>query len=1242
MPVITSQALVAKNKAGNGLRNNDKGSNKANREAIKKLVDLLRKAGPELAREDEAIKWMFDSYADNLNTVVTTSVNDNTRPKVDSALNRLGEFNGSISRVDTATKRTGYDSLISVLPAIGSSKAELDSLLNVANGVLELGLEKTVLKPFDPQEEARRAQERQQQEQERQRREQERQRLEQERRQQLEEQARIRREAEERQRQEQERIRLEQERIRQEEIRRREEELKRQEEARQRKEQRVQDIKNQREAFLKEDYENTNYESQDVDALKIEPDYKERAEAIEEAEKVLSNENILDGEKEQFRRRLNDDALNRRRQEKEEAELLAEDAAEKEQPLSQTKTVMISESLRESFYKRYPASDLLTATDASGNEYKGTEKILETLAGSNKKLFISIPTDGEQRCTCLQGEEGKLLISKGPVVQGYTDADMVTADPEPGLAGDFERFVAENGIESAVGEDGTVYTRKDDMLNALYGSSKLMLFGKDKEYAFAVKRFGDSLMTTERADQMQMEPDWVSPDRVPENKKLFGIKDSDIAYAVGRDGKRFETPEAIREEIKNGEGLLRVYTLQDKEAPYVMDYKNGFAAVTKYPVHESQIDKLTDDDYEGCAPEEIEEKYILNWKESDVAFAMDANGKRYNTPEEIKLALYGEDKTLQVYTREKGENGEYSVSDLPYAVEKKNGRFFISPEKVPKYEDQMKALGEQLSGMDDEAFEQAYKTMDAKQFLANHWNMEEMTGEAVLLAGIGFDFKKSRIDFALDENGKLYESPEDMIREFDKPDDKTLFVFDSSGDLPYAIQKKDGLFYKSDEPISTRNILPDSYAFTPAKSLKADELGNRTDATEYFALKDQKDDAGKKLKYYNKEIERLTGKKNAGTPKPPQTPVKPHLGAWNTFVRGLKKVVTFGFGDETDAYKEYSDKKRIYLNDLKTLPERQKEFELKSEEYKEFMKTYEADLKEAEAGRDKAQTRLDKVNSDLSRASGGLSRDDMDSSKRKVIQYRDRIEAKLEAVKDLREKGRITPDNIFANTWLKGAQCKGKPASDPKAREALYEHLASGIVQDDILDRRFLGASKQAQTSDALDERKVEPLNNGKAVEALRNDKDLQDILNSLRNEPINPGYIKRRYAERVAFRERDAARDSNVLSQALKTMEKEFGQQEPSEKAFDEIIRYKTIIGYITSPSAKYDNVKKGLGTVFAMKPTEEDKKQFREAFEAVKAEGKGPMGLKELNKAINEKYVQIEDAKEAQAQNGGPQNQL
>ena len=1242
MPVITSQALVAKNKAGNGLRNNDQGSNKANREAIKKLVDLIRKAGPELAKEDEAIKWMFDSYADNLNTVLTTSINNNTRQRVDRALERLDGFSNSLSRQDAATKITGYQSLVNVLPAIGSSKAELDSLLTAANGVLELGLEKTVLKPFDPQEEARRAQERQRQEQERIRREEQERIRREEQERQRQEQERIRREEQERVRLEQERIRKEQERVRLEEEKRREEERQRQEQERQRKEQRVQDIKNQREAFLKEDYINTDYESKDVDALKIESDYKERVATLAEAEKVLSNDNILDGEKEQFRRKLNDDALNRRRQAKEEAELMAEEAAKDEKPLSQTKAVMISESLRESFYKRYPATDLLIATDAYGNEYKGTEKILETLAGSDKKLFIRIPTDGEQRCRCLQGEDGKLLISMGPVIQGYTDADMITADPEPGLAGEFERFCSENGIESAVGEDGTVYTKKEDMLNVLHSSSKLMLFGKDKEYAFAVKRFGDSLLATERADQMQMDPDWVSPDRVPETKKLFGIKDSDIFYAVNKDGKRFETPEAIRDEIRNGEGLLRVYTLQDKEAPYVMDYKKGFAAVTKYPVHESQIGKLTDEDYDGCVPEEIEEKYILSWKESDVAFAMDANGRRYNTPEEIKLALYGEDKTLQVYTREKGENGEPAVSELPFAVEKKNGRFFISPEKVPRYEDQMKALGEQLSEMDDELFAQAYKSMDAKQFIGNHWTIERPTGEELLAAGVGIDFSKSRIDFALDADGNVYEGPEAVIKELDKPDDRTLFVFDSSGDLPYAVRKKDGVFYKSDDQISTRNILPESYAFTPAKSLKADELGNRTDATEYFALSDQKDDAGKLLKFYNKEIERLKSTKKGGVPDPPQQPVKPRLGVWNTFVRGLKKVVTLGFGDETAAYKDYAAKKTTYLNDLRTLPERQKEFEAKKLEYEKFMKEYEAKLKEAEEGRDKAQTRLDKVKVDLSRASGGLSKDDMDASKRKVMQYRDQIEAKLEAVKDLREKGRITPDNIFANTWLKGAQCKGKPASDPKAREALYEYLASGIVQEDILDHRFMGINKQAQTSDALDERKVDPLNTGKAVETLRNDKDLQDILNRMGNEAMDPGYIKRRYAEKVASRDFEAARDRNVLTQAMKTMDREFGKQEPTEEAFDEIIRYKKIIGFITSPSAKYDNVKKGLGQVFAMKPTEEDKKVFREAFDAVKAEGKGPMGLDEMNKAVNEKYIQIEQAKEAQRHNGGPENQL
>ena len=76
-----------------------------------------------------------------------------------------------------------------------------------------------------------------------------------------------------------------------------------------------------------------------------------------------------------------------------------------------------------------------------------------------------------------------------------------------------------------------------------------------------------------------------------------------------------------------------------------------------------------------------------------------------------------------------------------------------------------------------------------------------------------------------------------------------------------------------------------------------------------------------------------------------------------------------------------------------------------------------------------------------------------------------------------------------------------------------------------------------------------------------------------------------------------------------------------------------------MTSNAQKYDNVKKGLGQVFAMKPTEEKKGHFREAFEELKAEQKGPMGLAEMNKAINEKYIKIEEQKELQEQVGGPQ---
>ena len=1051
MAVITRQELVKKNKAGNGLRNNDVGNNRENNAAIKKLAEILKNAAPKVAEDDEAYELSLNMYSNAFQTMATTAINSNNEGKIHGALRDLGGFEEGLSFTDPITKQTGYEMIVKTLPSIGSSKEEFDSLLRTANGVLELGLEKSILKPVDPQEQARQeAERRRQQELERQRREEERRRQEELERQRREELERQRQEEERRRQEELERQRREEERRRQEEERRRQEEERRLQEE-QRKQQRVQDIKNQREAFLKEDYNGTDYWDPKVAPLKMEADYKEKQDAIEKATEVLNNENILDGEKEKYRRYINDQALNRRRQEKEEAALMAEDAAKHEEPIVQTKAQFIS-------------------------------------------------------------EDSGLDLS--------------------------ERFVKiwdENGIESAQDADGNVYKDRDAVLNAMQQpGARVLLYGKDKEFGLALENRGGELFATEKSPQAELGPDEVLPDRLPE-KTVDG------------------------------------------------------------------------------------QQYILNWKAEDIAYALDADGKRYEGADQVKLALYGTDKKLMLYTQ-----GE----ELPFMVEKRNNRFYATDERILD-----------LKHLDDELFKATDAPVSAKDFLGKHWQTGEQSlqEKAVTeITGVDF-FAKDKIAFALDARGNRYDSVDKIAAELDKADGRTLFIFENNDELPFAVQNKDGTFSKSDDRISTRNILPETHSFDPKKSLKPDDIGERPDAGNYFGLKGQKDDAGKVKKYYEKEIERINNIKKEGRPQPPKQPVKPRLGTWNTFVRGLKKVVTLGFGDETQAYKNYTNRKRRYEEDIKAFPEKQKAFEAKKKVYDDIEQNGDKMLADAQESLEKLNARLGNIRAEMNNASAGLDKGSMNIGRREVEDYRKRTEARLEGVQDLRKTGKITPDNIFAHTWLKEAECKGKPASDPEARKALCAYIAADSVQNEILTNRFKGMEKTAQTSDALDDRKVNPLNTGEAVNALMKDQDLKKILDQCGDEPIDPYWIKTRYVEKAAQRETEAWKELNVLTNAKADMERAFGQQELSEQALDEVLRYKKVQMDISNSGVRvrYKDGKEAMATTFAMKPTEEDKKPYREAFDALKAEGKGPMSLDDMTKALDNKKTQLDAQKEA----GGPQ---
>lgn len=1226
MPVISRKDLAAKNKAGNGIRQQQ------NNDAVKKLADTLKKAADKL--DDEAFGVSCNFFGDALSELASNSIPRANQSIIDRSLKNL---NGLLESLEYRYQNgpSGYEQLVSVMSEIGSSKEEFDALLGTVNNVLELGLERSILKPVDPAEQEHR---RLQQEQERQRRqEQERQRqqeLERQRQQELELQRQ--RELEQQRKLEQERQRqLELERRRREEQeRQRQQELERQREA-QSRQQRVDEITQRREEFLREDYLGTNYSSKSVKPLKIDPDYQQKLDALSDAQAVAANSNIIKNMRDEVLERtdkiLNEDPIARRKREREEAELMAEEEAKNAEPIVQTKTVMISEELRDSFYKRFPESDLLTARDRFGNEIKGTEAILLSLAGEGRKLYINLPADGQRRCTCLEGEDGHLFISKGPVEFG-SEPELIRADPEPTIAGSFEKLLNENGIISAIDSEGHVLTSKEDMLKALDKSgSRLMAFGEDMAFAIALENRDQALYASEKADRMEPDPNTVSPDRIPEKTTLLGIDQTDVLYAELPDGTRLETPDAIRERLRdpNESGRMYLYTNKDPESAYLVHHRHGESVgISPYLIHKSQLEKTGDNAIEPMDMGSVEEKRILNWKEADIAYAVDDKGRRYDKPADIKTALYGADKTLQIYT-----NGE----KLPFAVQKKNNRFYISPERVTRFEDQMTALGGQLKEMDSEDFEPVEpKRMDAKAFLGKSWKLgQPEEKEQQFVAFTGIDFAKPQIDFAVGEDGKLYRTEDEIAAELDKSGARTLFIFDKSGEAPYAVQKKDGMFYKSDDRISTRSIMPDSESFEPKKSLHVKDIVSIADKSKVFELKDKTDDLGREQLFYEKNIKAL--KEVSKPPEELKKPVKPTLGFWGSIAYGLTWFFTFGRGD-TEAHRTLPSRLKRYEQDLALYPSKLEEYGKKLAAHKAYLKDGAQKLAEFENKLAETKAKRAQAKKERTEAENAYMNAIRGNDESAVNNYRSRIETRLEGVNDLRINGKITPQNIFAHTWLKEAECKGKKASDPNARRAFCAYVASSKLEEEILVSRV----NSEQLSDALEERKLSQLNNGSIVDSMMKDKDLKKLFDDMGDKAIDPGKLKTAYLEKSRQRELEKMNDVKYLEAAKEHMAERFGTKtiDPSDKAsfektFEAVLRYdmlkKSIKAQSSLPPAnnpamiekRYEEAKSLESSAYRSNITEKDKFPYRKAFEALSG---SEMNLDEMSAALDAKKRELE----------------
>ena len=707
------------------------------------------------------------------------------------------------------------------------------------------------------------------------------------------------------------------------------------------------------------------------------------------------------------------------------------------------------------------------------------------------------------------------------------------------------------------------------------------------------------------------------------------LEKNGFVTAQDAQGNVYTTREEILAQLDQ-EGKALLLFNKDRSLTAAAMRKDGEFKATN-PRNTADTDPVFYDRYPGMLPEDGSK--ILTFEKDEIDHAVDETGKEYETADAVLIALYGTDKHLSIY--KKGE-------DAPYDVFKKNNRFYVG-KKV------------------DQIDESRYQTIDVleespeKQFLQRHWTFDdEMTPkERKGLEEIGKAFGPSWIDdkahfaFALDKDGRMYRDPDSAAAYLSAEDGNRLFIFDKDGELPYAVEKKDGRMCMSNGPVSSQNRLRESDPFEPKKSLAVDDIIKRADYTKVTQSKDDVSDWKKMQKFYQKNIEQIEFVKNEGKPVEPKKPKKPSLGFWSTLAYWGKLIVTFGRGD-TQAHRDYVEALESYPHVLASYPARLEEFKKKDQRWKEYEANGEARLTEYREGLERAKTKLGEANAKYNDVRDTYNAQLKGNDVGDVRIYRDNLEVKMEGVADLQKEGKITRNNIFAHTWLKEAECDGKKASDPKAKEALCAYIASRAVEEQILSDRVSGKL----VNEGVENRRVDDLNSGKAYSELAKDPDLNNMLDEMGDGTINAYTFYNDFTKKLAKRQYEAKGYQAVYTEVGKAMNFTFGKKEIDESCVDDLIRlhrlnklYERDKAYALPYDEKtanemHQNARNNVRNINRDPITEKERAPFLEAVNALKAENKGPMGLDDMLKAVKDKNKELIAQAEAQGPQG-PQAQ-
>ena len=849
-----------------------------------------------------------------------------------------------------------------------------------------------------------------------------------------------------------------------------------------------------------------------------------------------------------------------------------------------------------------------------------------------------------------EGEEEELLNGLDSVEepkQKVTEMKPV----ENGL----EAYLRSRDIDHAMDAEGNIYHGTEEILKHLEDyESRLILMNKDETENIAIEVHLSYYNVRELARE-DNESFQVSRDRTPEKNMLLRWNEKDIFFAKDAEGNRYETPEDIRKALSEENKMIFLYTndsieynqvlVKDAEKEEDREYRqelnrnpeHSYAVILrdgKYFVSKSEVrdedqakvnaDEFNEDEFDEI-PDALEERRILDWKETDIAYAEDAEGNKYEGPEAVRFALSGIKVPKDIYdSLDETVKKNLPKNDVkltvhftderePVAVKRERDRFAIEV-KSKGYE------ATSLKDLQDDDFEE--------------------------LNNVGVEFRErfqpENVAFAVDRDGKRYNSYKEIGEKLKRGNDRErLFIFEKkdNGLEVFAAEKRNGRLFVSDQKVTPETRLEDSDEYKPLKSLNTDPLIRFDLLKEEHDLGEEiKDKVGFRLKVIDTELEKAAKYQNEGAPKPPKKPVKPKLGFIDSVLWGLKKFFTFGLGD-TDANRKLKQDLRKYNEEL--IPEYNK----KMNQYRNMEGFYTKVQNEEYLKKLKnEQKKLKKKKDDISQKKNKLfDKIYMDGYDRQVENYQSRIEVKLAGVQDLEKKGRVTVDNLFAYTWLKRAELEDKDLRDPAVQEGLLEFIAASVTEERIVKDR----ASYTTHSKALDQRNVEELNNGNAVRYLKNDEVLKKCIDDAiaSNEPLAPYSFYHDYLAKLGNVEQRQKDSAERMKKILVQMVKNFGEQEVTMEALDEVIRFERAMkaikrtemynnadklekGQLKDSDVKtlYDYAKSDTTFMFN-RVTDKERATYLPAFEALK--GKGPMKLDDMHRQIMHKTKELENKK-------------